>query len=38
LYKDQAMAALLSMMAVYLIGMFSEAAWLAHVFIQADKK
>jgi hypothetical protein len=37
-FESQATAALLSLIAVYLIGMFVEAAWLANVFIQADKK
>jgi hypothetical protein len=37
-FRQQSTAALLSLLAVYLIGMFVEAAWLASVFIQSDTK
>ena len=37
-YKEQMAAALFSMSAVYLTGMFGETAYLATVFFESDKK
>jgi hypothetical protein len=37
-FEKQAAAALLTMMAVYLMGLFAETAWLAQIFFNAGKK
>ena len=38
IFKKQSAAALLTMMAVYLAGLFAETAWLAQIFFNAGKK